>query len=163
MSIHRFLPRVFFLAFVVFLAAGCSNDESYVKDAEKSLILKGLKELKGEYIWKDDLNRFIYSEKSAIEEIMSLGGNTELVIETLVNCLDELAPSSSTIKGEKVALGAICYEALSQTAYYESTNEEGDLKRSWPGHILPTATPAELQEAKRAWKDVVDSKSYTLY
>ena len=118
--------------------------------------------MKGEYIWNNELKRYIYSEKKLIEKILSTR-EPELAVNLLVNCIDNITLTNSTLRGKRLAMGVICYEALSQTAYYEHTTQEGDIAKKWSGHILPTATPDELKEAKRAWKKVVDSKSYILF
>lgn len=147
------------LFFSVFACAqDIKPEDSIVADA----MLKELSAINGKYIWNNEQKAYIYSEKQYIEEILS-NKETEFVIKTLVGCLDNPELSNSTINNQRVALGMICYEALSQTAYYEDTTKEGDVAKYWPGHVLPTATPEELRRAKRAWEKVVDSKAYILF
>ncbi|VAX05477.1 hypothetical protein MNBD_GAMMA26-1575 [hydrothermal vent metagenome] len=143
---------------VISLAACTSN--TVVEG--KIPFLEKLSKAKGEFVWNAKLTRHIYSKMEVIEKIAAPENPDELVA-VLVNCIDDATPSNSILNGKNVSLGVICYQALSQTAYYESTDSTGDIKTLWSGHILPTASSAELQRAKHAWVDVVNSKSYILY
>ncbi len=155
MSFHRL--RVLFIATIILFSA-CTLSSS----TEHSDLLTALAEINGSYHWNSQLKRYVFSEKLAIEKILS-PKDSEFVIRALVDCLDNLTSSNSTIRNETVVLGFICYEALSQTAYHESTTETGDIAESWPGHILPAATPSELIKAKHAWKNVIESKTYIFF
>ncbi len=125
-------------------------------------ILEALTNIDGEFVWNKKLARHIYNEMEAIENAISRK-NPDKVVTVLVNCIDDSSPSNSTLNGKHVSLGLVCYQALSQTAYYEPTGNIGDIKKTWPGHILPTASAHEFQEAKRAWLNVINTKSYILY
>lgn len=146
-------------AAIFILLSACSQNANPVDSDAKDSLLTGLRAINGEYKWNDELKRFTYSEKNLIEKILSTR-EPELAVNALVDCLDDLTLTNSTLRGEKLATGIICYEALSQMAYYEPTTKEGDIEKNWPGHVVPTATPGELKEAKLAWKAVLDSKSY---
>ena len=61
-----------------------------------------------------------------------------------------------------LTLGELCYAALANTAYYEASDEQGDLTPDWPGHIDLPATPAQLRAAKQAWDSVVARRAYHL-
>lgn len=159
MSFLNYALRVFSIAFIVISFSACAQNNNSVGPIYTDPILKELSEITGKYLWNTEVKRHNFSKKHHIEKIIS-SRNSELVIHTLVNCLDNLTLSNSTIGGKKVALGVICYEALSQMAYYEPTTKEGDIAKDWPGYILPTATPDELLEAKHVWKKIVDLKAY---
>jgi hypothetical protein len=153
--------RLIPVGIIIILLSACYQKASLVDSGFTDSMLTELREMKGEYLWNDELKRYIYSEKNQIEKILS-SIEPELAVNVLVNCLDDLTLTNSTLQGKKLVIGVICYEALSQTVYYEPTTQEGDIAKKWPGYILPTATPDELKEAKRAWKKVLDSKSYIL-
>ncbi len=159
-SLNHVLRLISVGIFIILLAACFQNTRSVDSGFTDSMLTK-LREMKGEYLWNDELKRYIYSEKNLIEKILSIR-EPELVVNVLVNCLDDLTLTNSTLRGKRLVMGVICQEALSQTAYYEPTTKEGDIAKKWSGHILLTATPDELKEAKRAWTKVVDSKSYLL-
>ena len=147
------------LVIAVFLFTACASNGV---TKEESLIIEKLSEVNGDFIWNAKLKRHVFSEMERIEKITAHENSDEL-IAVLVSCIDDVVLSHSTLDGKKVPVGVVCYQALSQTAYYEPTDSEGDIKGSWPGHILPTADIKEMEEAKRAWVDVVNSKSYILY
>jgi len=90
----------------------------------------------------------------------TIGSADDQIVRDLVDCLDDATPSATTLKGDRVPVGVVCYEALSQIVYYEPTEPNGDIARWWPGHVEPTATLSQLQEAKRAWADVLKKKAY---
>ncbi len=140
----------------------CTQETGLSASNSNDSVLNELSEIHGEYVWNDELKRYLYSEKQRIETILA-SRNTEHLITALVGCLDNPKPTNSLLNKNKVALGIICYEALSQTAYYEPTDANGDISQRWPGNIVPTATPEELHQAKQAWKKVVESKSYILF
>jgi hypothetical protein len=161
MSPLNHVLRLISVGIIIILLSACFQKASLVDTGFTDSMLTELREMKGEYLWNDELKRYIYSEKDLIEKILSTI-EPELAVNVLVNSLDDLSLTNSTLRGKRLVTGVICYEALSQTVYYEPTTQEGDIAMKWPGHILPTATPDELNEAKRAWEKVVESKSYLL-
>jgi hypothetical protein len=114
--------------------------------------------VRGSYKWNEDTKRYLFSDKQAIEGIV--GAATDQIVRDLVNCLDDRRPAQATLKGERVSVGIVCYEALTQIVYYEPPARNGDIASTWSGHIEPTATGDQLAEAKRAWNDVIDKKAY---
>lgn len=158
----KYISRVFSIGLLFFLFSACTQDIKSTSSDLPDSMLKELSEIKGKYVWDNELKRYIYSEKQRIEEILSTK-ETELVLKTLIGCLDNFELSNSVIQEKRVVLGIICHEAISQTAYYEHTTQDGDVAKNWSGHVLPTATPDELRKAKRAWETVVASKTYILF
>lgn len=161
MSSLNHVLRLISVGIFIILLSACFQNTGLVDLGITNSMLTELREMKGEYLWNDELKRYIYSEKNFIEKILSTR-EPEVAVNILVNGLDDLTLTNSTLRGKRLVMGVICHEALSQTVYYEPTTQEGDLAKKWSGHILPTAAPDELKEAKRAWKKVVDSKSYIL-
>lgn len=143
------------------LFIGCSINSTPNNSNNTGPILTKLSEVHGTYQWNDEIKRIVYSKKGLIEEILS-SQDPHISVRTLVSCLNDLSPTNSTMDGKAVVMGLICYEALSQTAYYEHTTSNGDIAEKWAGHIQPSATAKELDAAKRAWEIVLKSKSYVL-
>ncbi len=157
-KIRTILNNLYFIIVVSTLIACASSP---IPNANYSVLVK-LANIEGEFVWNEKLKRHVYSEMELVENALALEDRNEL-ISILVNCIDNPTSSNSILNGRNVSLGIMCYQGLSQTAYYEVEDRTGDIKSSWPGHILPTANPDELLEAKRAWLEVVASKSYILY
>lgn len=132
-------------------------------DASTSAEAPGLKQtlsqVKGSYTWRDDLARFQYSQKPRLEEILSTQRREEIV-PVLVDCLDDSSPSQSVLDGKPVAVGMVCYEALTQLVYHEPTATGGDIATDWPGNISPRASAENMRAAKEAWRKVVADKSF---
>lgn len=139
------------LAVAVFL--GMTGCDSGLQSSEREVPdLKGtIAEVKGVYTWHSDLKRYEYSEKPKLEEILS-AHSPEHAVAVLIECLDDRSTSASTLDGKPVAIGVVCYEALSQLAYHEPTDPSGDVATVWPGIVSPGATPKQMQDAKAAWK-----------
>jgi hypothetical protein len=121
-------------------------------------VRRQLSQLGGSYVWNDDVRGFIFTDKAGVAE--ALGEGSEATIDQLVECLDDQAPSATLLAGKPVPTGVLCREALGQIVYYEATTPSGDVAAKWPGNIEPTATGADLQAAKRAWREVVEKKLY---
>jgi hypothetical protein len=121
-------------------------------------VRNALSRLAGRYEWNDDVRGYVFTDKSAIADIVGEGGDA--TIDELVECLDDGTPSATTVEGKRVSTGVLCREALGQIVYYESTGPNGDIAARWPGNIGPTATNEELAAAKRAWREVVTRKLY---
>jgi hypothetical protein len=151
------------LVALVLTCWGCSNTPSGTREASQQPapaqdMRSGLSRLRGVYEWNDDVRAYVFSDKPAIAEIV--GEASDATIDQLVECLDDQAPSATTLKGQPVPTGVLCREALGQIVYYEATAPNGDIAAKWPGNIEPTATGADLQAAKRAWREVVAKKLY---
>jgi hypothetical protein len=149
-----------FVIIALVLAAGaCSDTPPGGANEEDPSLKRALSEVRGNYAWRDDLRRYLYSEKLRLEEILSLRPPRDALAE-LVECLDDTAPSESMLAGMKLAVGIVCYEALTQLVYHEPTAPNGDVAESWPGQISPQASPQELHDAKAAWQRVVNEKLF---
>lgn len=137
---------------------GCAKTD-YPSAEEINNLKLDLSQIKGEFVWREDLGKYHYSEKLRIEEILSAERSEKLVV-ILVDSLDDKSKTKSKIDNEIVSLGIICYEALTQLVYYEPTTLNGDIAQNWPGYISPKSTPDEIRAAKQAWKKVIEAKSY---
>jgi len=80
----------------------------------------------------------------------------------LVECMDRYEPAKATFNGKPVALGVMCYTALQSVAYYEHTDEHGDLTGEWAGYIDATASREEMLRAQNAWRKVIADSAYVL-
>ncbi|MCK7580447.1 MAG: hypothetical protein MZV65_35570 [Chromatiales bacterium] len=147
------------LAFSVFLGmTGCDSDlQSSVREVPD--LEPTIAAVKGAYTWRSDLKRYEYSEKLKLEEILS-AHSPEQAVAVLIECLDDTSTSASTLNGKPVAIGVVCYEALSQLAYHEPTDSSGDVATAWPGIVSPGATPKQMQDAKAAWKKAAVLQSF---
>lgn len=147
-TIHIAVFLVIFAAFGSVI--GCDRGpETPVDEAGD---LKGaIAKLQAVYTWRADLNRYDYSAKVALDEILSTA-SPESAVETLIECLDDTSASASVLDGEPVSLGIVCYEGLSLLVYYEPTDRDGDVAVDWPGFISPEASPEEMRNAKAAWR-----------
>jgi hypothetical protein len=56
-------------------------------------------------------------------------------------------------------LGVMCGYALQLMA---SATEYEDDPREWAGVILPRATPAQLDAAKKAWQEILRRHAYSI-
>ncbi len=135
---------------------GCGHNR---EASARTNVIQAIAAVRGTYTWRSDINRYLYSDKSRLEEIL-LAGNRDEVVSLLVECLDDISPSQSTLDGNPVAVGIICHEALTQLIYYEPTAPNGDIAADWPGYILPQASPEQMREAQQAWKKAVEDKSF---
>jgi len=151
-SIVRFSFLVFCLVSNVAVAAEQQPPAADVKNIKQSLV-----SLKGNYSWREDLHKFIYSESIKMDQILSKYPAASVIPE-LIECIDDTADSKSQLKKKFVPLGVICYEALSQLVYYEPTESSGDTEQKWEGFITPVASLKQLQAAKAAWKKAFDDK-----
>ena len=142
--------------------AGCSEPPAQDEQAPSRASTPGLRaaltHAAGAFEWSDATRSYVFTDKAAIEKLVGKGSDQQ--IRELVDCLDDETPSRATLNGQPVPVGVMCYQALSQTIYYEPTAKDGDLAADWPGHLEPTATPQELAAAKRAWIDVVNRNAY---
>ncbi|MDH5545421.1 MAG: hypothetical protein OEZ43_07510 [Gammaproteobacteria bacterium] len=154
------LDRFFFVSIVI-IFFGCQSGDSPSPPMYSDPLLVELSQMTGKYLWNPELKRFVYSEKMQIENILSRRNPDELVV-VLADCLDDKKPSRSTLGDATVVMGIICYEALSQTAYYEHILPNGDIAPEWAGHMEPNANTSQLEAAKKAWQLVINAKTYKL-
>lgn len=154
---YAILSRLAFVSLAILIGiAGCGRDRQPLA-SEAPDFKRALAAVTGTYTWRDDLNRYEYSEKLRLEEILAAQRQEEAVT-ILVGCLDDTSPSRSVIDGQPVALGIICYQALTQLVYYEPTAADGDVAANWPGNMSLRASPQEMRAAKGAWKKAADAK-----
>jgi hypothetical protein len=146
--------RIVLILSVAAALVGCEREGQ--APVEPPGLQEALSQVTGTFLWRDDLGRYEYSEKARLEEVLSTQAPEEAV-PILVECIDDTEASRSSIDGRPVAVGIVCYEALTLLGYYEPTAPDGDVASGWPGHIPPTATPEEMRAAREAWKSVVDS------
>jgi len=152
------MKYILYLILSIFIV-GCTSDVLSEKDNVDDRIILGLSALNGKYIWHDELNKYIFSKKVEIESLLSENSKFNIV-RILANCIDDISLSNSILNDHKVKLGILCYEALSQTIYYEPILPNGDIALKWGGHISPDATESDMKAAKRAWNDVITLKKY---
>jgi hypothetical protein len=100
-----------------------------------------------------------YSARGELERILANNEPREIV-PVLVDCMDDQAPSRSTLEGQPVSVGMVCYEALTQLVYYEPTAPNGDVALKWDGYVSPRASAQELRAAKQAWTLVVKEDAH---
>ncbi len=159
-------PRVIAMAAVIVLV-GCpspvreaASDEGSATAAESPLI-EALAEIPGRFEQAPGADAWIYSHAVEIEAMLS-DREPHSSLEELVACLDDRRPSASVLRGDRVSVGIVCYQALRQTAYFEPADADGDIVPDWPGDIPPDALLEDLLAAQQAWIAVLDKRSYIL-
>lgn len=138
---------------------GCSHGQELRTSTASASLADALSEVPGRFAWRDDLRRYVYSESAQLEKIVS-AYKPEDALRSLVACLDDSRLSNSTLENKPVAVGVVCYQALSQIAYHEKAGPKGDISPEWAGHIGPKATAEERAAAKKAWEKVLKEGSY---
>lgn len=164
-SVRR-AARVISMAAVIALL-GCpsqvreaASDEDSAT-AVKSPMIEALAEIPGRFERAPDSGAWTYSHAVEIEATLS-DREPHSSLEELVACLDDRRPSASVLRGDRVAVGIVCYQALRQTAYFEPTDADGDIGPDWPGDIPPDALLEDLLVAQQAWRAVLERRSYIL-
>jgi hypothetical protein len=148
----------FLLTLCIALGAfiGCDRPpEAQITESDD--MKRAIAQLKGTYTWRGDLDRYDYSAKVKLDEIVS-AKPPEYAVGNLIACLDDISPSASVLDAKTVPIGIICYEGLSLLAYYEPTEPNGDVSAHWPGLISPKASPDEMRNAKTAWQKAHERK-----
>jgi hypothetical protein len=143
------------------LVVGSISAGAAQPSASEGGLIQRLQTLQATYTWDKQLARYVFSAKDTLESLLKTQ-SPERDLHMLVNCLQEVAPSNTTLDDNPIALGVICYEALTQVAYYEPTEPNGDVATDWPGTITPKASAAELAAAHKAWKKVLAKHAYIL-
>jgi len=138
----------------LFLISGCQSEKT-----TNASIIESLSNIEGKYILNPQTKSYSFNAKAKIEDIIN-ESNQEELINALVENMDNEKKSKSTLNGKVLPIGIICYEALTQIIYFEPTNNEGDISSTWKGHLNPQATSIQMREAKKAWKKVVEMKSF---
>jgi hypothetical protein len=149
----------------LFVLTALASQFAYCQSAEphggpKSVgLVSTLSSVSGDYLWDGKGRQYVYSMKAKLEEILSVQ-KQDTLLPILVDCLDDASLSQTRLEGKNVVVGLVCYEALSQTVYFEPTAPNGDVAKKWAGHIEPSATIDELRVAKGAWLKVLRDKTY---
>lgn len=154
-----FIVKNLIISFFAVIILSCASIDKSEDVNNENKVLFSLAKLEGKYVWNTETKKFIYSKKLEIERILSASDRNK-VIHVLAKCIGDVSLSSSVLNGNKVKLGVVCYEALSQTIYHEPLQENGDIALNWAGHVLPNASASELEAAKNAWIEAIVLKKY---
>ncbi|GAB4354967.1 MAG: hypothetical protein Kow00114_05040 [Kiloniellaceae bacterium] len=103
---------------------------------------ESLRSFEGRFAWDAGRQDYIFSDRPGLAALID--PVTDDTLAALVACIDDPRPAAATLDGAPVSLGALCYQALRQSAYVEAEN--------WPGYIGPLADPEARATAKRAWQ-----------
>lgn len=152
--------RLFFACLIVSLIFGCTSSARTGSSVDSGLLEK-LASIDGIFSWNDSQKIFDYNKRDEIEKIIE-GRNVEETLHILVKNINNSRSSNSLINGKKVAIGVVCYTAITQIAYYEPTAKDGDVANAWEGYISPDATMEELSKAKKAWQKIIEAHLYLL-
>jgi len=98
----------------------------------------------------------------SLEVVRALSAFGDSAVARLVECMDREEPTTTTLQGRPVPLGAMCFDALRRIAYYEATDAEGDVDADWPGYITVAADREARLRAQAAWKVVVENGWYRI-
>jgi hypothetical protein len=120
-----------------------------------SALVDSLRRLRGAFT-QSPAKVWLFSGDQSVFNTLFDRGDSAVV--ALVDCIDRSELVAATVSGKRVALGVMCATALLRIASATEYEDSGD----WAGIILPTATPLQLREAKKAWKRVVAKRSYQL-
>ncbi len=154
---HNSLMKSALVLLIMFVwIAGCGRDRQDLADKTPDL-KQAIAAIKGTYTWRSDLNQYVFSHKSTLEELL-VAQSPDVAVTTLIDCLDDTSASASMVGGKPVPVGIVCYEALTQLVCHEPTDPNGDIAADWPGSISLFASPQEMRKAKTAWKKAADEK-----
>ena len=160
-AMDRVFRLMYFMIMGLTLAvvfSGCT-DKNNPKSNGVTNLPSSLAKLEGQYVLQEQTRAYQYADKIKLESIISAEDRQQVLL-VLVACLDDTSLTKTTLNGKPLMLGVLCYQALTQTVYYEPTDSHGDIAGHWPGHLTPNATISELQAAKKAWRHVLENKSY---
>lgn len=141
MPLHRLLSAALLLAGLAIGTAGATSLE------------ESLRAFEGRFDWDAARQDYIFSDRPGLAALIEPVAEGSLA--ALVDCIDDPRPAAATLDGKPVTLGALCYQALRQSAYVEADN--------WPGHIGPLADPAARKAAKQAWQQALSERRYVLH
>jgi len=177
---------IFFISLAAFLSTACTHvtgpeqrlEEISPEDrAFLDSILSSLKSMTGDFermvgpfvftdagVTRVDIDRFS-GDRSFFIRLGNIVDNrpsvAHQVISTLIDSLDDMAPTKVTYRGKAVPLGVMCLEALLSICYYEASDKNGNIT-AWEGTVFPGATKEELRTAKRAWKRILKKRAYIM-
>ncbi|MDR1462463.1 MAG: hypothetical protein LBI68_04910, partial [Azoarcus sp.] len=116
--------------------------------------------IEGEFVQRPE--GVFYSHNSALADAVKSGEHEKLPEQTLLalaNCMKNERAAKSTYRGNPVPLSLVCYQAIGNFAYYEKTDETGDIV-SWPGYVDLPASQEAFRQAGEAWKEVIEARVY---
>jgi hypothetical protein len=123
-------------------------------------LIDSIKQLRGEYRFEPTKGWAFSNEPQLIALLRSMEPFADSAVVRMVDCLDASTPSLTTVDGRAALTGVLCYEALRRSAVPIGYEDDPDF--TWKGYLKPTATSADLQEAKKEWQRVVESGKYRL-
>lgn len=103
-----------------------------------------------------------YRFDGSLDVVRALAEHGDSAVSRLVECMDREDPTQATLNGRSVPLGALCFDALRRIAYYEATDDQGDIDGKWPGYITVAAEREARLEAQAAWREVVANRLYRM-
>jgi hypothetical protein len=127
---------------------------------ETPSVLDALARLEGTIQLDSATGQYVLPHRARMETILA-SVDVDSIAAVLVAHMSDAEPSNVTLNGRRVPRGMIYYEALSQLVCYEPTTSGGGSDSSWAGHIEPTATPAQMDRAQKAWAEVVRTHAYS--
>lgn len=151
--IKTVISLIFFAASLAACSTNAVNKETAIENR--------LANISGEYVWNNQENGYFYNKKTELNRILS-EESTEKTLPLLVQCMDNPSPSNSTLAGQPVSVGILCYEALTLLVYHEPVDAEGDIALNWPGYLTLPASTENISDAKKAWQKVVQDRTYIL-
>lgn len=99
----------------------------------------------------------LVGEKEVLYALIERGDS---ILPALADCLPRTESMEVTWEGQPLKLGHLCFVVLNSIAYYEHTDETGDISTGWPGHIGPDTSDEELAEAGEAWQEIIENRWY---
>lgn len=157
-QMFRLMHSMIIALTVAVVISGCMGKRE-PKPVGASHLPSLLAKLDGEYVLQGQTKIFQHTNKIKMDAIIS-AEDRQQVLPVLVDCMEDITPTETLLERRPVMLGILCFQALTQIIYYESTDSHGDITSHWPGHISPVATIGELQNAKKSWLQVLKNKAY---
>lgn len=127
---------------------------------ELSILIDSLRVQPG--LFQQDATTGVWKYSGRLDLIDRIRAHGHEAVVRLVDCFDRTEPTQTALASNYVALGVMCSEALRHIAYYEAADEFGDIDATWPGYVQATSTHSELVQARSAWRDAVEKRSYAL-
>lgn len=151
MRIFQTSPKGFILLALMALLYGCG-----IAEAER---LPSLKDAMGQvdvvFEWSAEQKRWRFSNKSAIDGLISKY-DREYAVRELVSCLNDTRQAKAHLSnGDSVPLAAICQAGLSITAYYEQVDEQGDIA-NFPPELNPSRDNSDWLKIQADWVKAID-------
>jgi len=124
--------------------------------ASLAALIDSLRNLPGQFSLSSPAHWQFSADPSSFAALFDYGDSA---VVRLVDCLNSREPATATLDGHRVTLGVMCGYALQLMA---SATEYEDDPRGWAGVILPRATPAQLDAAKKAWQEILRRHAYSI-